>query len=189
MRKKNPGSICTAVVKLPVMLNCLFHPAASGPVACSLRTWSHVVWWYDSMLAISSLIPNDVYWSKPWPLIPKGKAASWYLSEGAEDGIRQEDIVTHIIMLVTDEFRKVQSDSLTLNQLIYLLQKKSKENSWLWIWNGCQPGENSLPSHIQSVEQLSKFGTDAHPPGFYFILFKLLFPFNGSIVAFSQIWL
>ncbi len=76
----------------------------------------------------------------------------------------------YIIVLLTDEFRKVQSDSLTLNQLIYLQQKKSKENSWLWIWNGCQPGENSLPSHLQSVEQLSKFGTDTHPPGFYFIL-------------------
>jgi len=70
MRIKNLGSICTAVVKLPVMLNCLFHPAASGPVANSLWTWSHVVWWYDSMLAISSLIPDDVYWSKPWPLTP-----------------------------------------------------------------------------------------------------------------------
>jgi len=43
MRIKNLGSICTAVVKLPVMLNCLFHPAASGPVANSLWTWSHVV--------------------------------------------------------------------------------------------------------------------------------------------------
>jgi hypothetical protein len=161
---------------LPVMLNCLFHPAASGPVAYSLRTWSHVVWWYDSMLAISSLIPNDVYWSKAWPLTPlpphpQGEGSILIPIRG---GWRRDPTRGHcnpyIIVLLTDEFRKVQSDSLTLNQLIYLQQKKSKENSWLWIWNGCQPGENSLPSHLQSVEQLSKFGTDTHPPGFYFIL-------------------
>jgi hypothetical protein len=102
MRKKNPGSICTAVVKLPVMLNCRFHPAASGPVAYSLRTWSHVVWWYDSMLAISSLIPNDVYWSKPWaptpspaPSSPRGRQHPDTYQRGTEDRIRQEDIVTH----------------------------------------------------------------------------------------------